>query len=325
LDARPLPICFPEDAIVKKISLSLVILLALGIPMKSVAADDTLVITLRGLPPPLPSAPTTPRSSTPYRQPPVQAAPVPEARLDEPARPGGRPSNSLPDVVGRLGVCVWPGAAIYRGQDGGGQLLARVAQGTYLAIKSDYAGWYGVMMIDGSLGWIPKNAVRLLEYNVVRPPANGPGSEAIEAGRLGAEVLKQAFRYLGVPYVWGGNGPSGLDCSGLVKNCFGSCGVWLPRRASEQARFGQSVPLTLSALRPGDRLYFAVGRSSIDHTGIYLGNGYFIHASMSRGRVGIDHLSKPLYGRHLVAARRTQVLQSQSQAMLVTHHPGVAR
>jgi cell wall-associated NlpC family hydrolase len=96
-----------------------------------------------------------------------------------------------------------------------------------------------------------------------------------------------------------------LDCSGLVKNCFGRCGVSLPRRAGEQARVGQPVPLSLAALRPGDRLYFAVSRPAIDHTAIYLGNGYFIHASMSRGRVGIDRLSRALYGRHLVAARRS--------------------
>jgi NlpC/P60 family/Bacterial SH3 domain len=308
----------PKNAIVKNIHLSLVVLLSLAAPVMGAVDDNTLVITLRGLPPP--SIQPSPPSShpSPYRQPPVQAAPLPQARQDE-AAASGRSSGALRDVVGRLGVCVWPGAAIYRGQDGGGQLLARVAQGTYLAIKSDYAGWYGVMMIDGSLGWIPKNAVRLLDYNVVRPPAGGPSTEPAEAGRLGAEVLKQAFKYLGVPYVWGGNGPSGLDCSGLVKNCFGSCGILLPRRASEQARVGQPVPLTLSALRPGDRLYFAVGRSSIDHTGIYLGNGYFIHASMSRGRVAIDHLSRPLYGRHLVAARRMEA-GYPSQALSLTRH-----
>jgi cell wall-associated NlpC family hydrolase len=315
---------------VKKVYLSFVILLSLAAPAMGAADDNTLVITLRGLPPPSIQPPLTAPYPSPYQQPPVQAAPLPEARLDDPAEPG-RPSRSLHDVVGRLGVCVWPGAAIYRGQDGRGQLLARLAQGTYLAIKSDYAGWYGVMMIDGSLGWIPKNAVRLLDYNVVRPPAGGPGDRSAATPgaadlRLGGEVLKEAFRYLGVPYVWGGNGWSGLDCSGLVKNCFGQCGVWLPRRASEQARVGQPVPLSLSALRPGDRLYFAVGRSSIDHTGIYLGNGYFIHASMSRGRVGIDHLSKPLYGRHLIAARRTeggyppQAGERPSQALFLTRH-----
>jgi len=183
-------------------------------------------------------------------------------------------------------------------------MVARVAQGTYLAIKSDYGAWYAVLMIDGSLGWIPKSAVQLLDFNVVRPSPDTPNAPTGGEG-LGADVLKEALKYLGVPYVWGGNTTNGLDCSGLVKNCFAACGVPLPRRASQQALYGQPVPLDVALLQPGDRLYFAVGRPSIDHTGIYLGNGYFIHASMSRGRVAVDRLNKPLYGRHLVAARRS--------------------
>jgi cell wall-associated NlpC family hydrolase len=184
-------------------------------------------------------------------------------------------------------------------------MIARVAQGTPLAIKSEYGSWYAVLMIDGSLGWIQKSAVRMLDFNVVRRDSEAPDAQSVEPSRLASAVLQEAQRYLGVPYVWGGNGGSGLDCSGLVKNCFARFGITLPRRASEQARVGKPVPLSLSELQPGDRLYFAVKRASIDHTGIYLGNGYFIHASMSRGKVAVDPLSKPLYSRNLVAARRS--------------------
>ena len=218
-----------------------------------------------------------------------------------PPRASSAPPPRAVSVVGRLGVCAWSSAPIFRGAAEGGRLLAWVPQGTYLVIKNDYAGWYGVLMIDGTIGWIQKLGVRLLDYNVVRPPSSTAGG----ASPLGSEVLRQAFRYLGVPYVWGGNGTSGLDCSGLVKNCFACCGVWLPRRASEQARVGRPVALSLGALQPGDRLYFAVSRPTIDHTAIYLGNGYFIDAALSRGKVGIGRLSTPLYGRHLVAARRS--------------------
>lgn len=183
-------------------------------------------------------------------------------------------------------------------------MISRVPQGTYLAIKTEYAGWYALLMEDGSFGWIQKQNVRTLDYNVVRHPAEAPLSEPAGNSQLARQVLEEARRYLGVRYVWGGNGPGGLDCSGLVKNCFGHCGVSLPRTAHEQARIGQPVPLKLADLQPGDRLYFAVGRPSIDHTAIYIGGGYFIHASMSRHRVAVDRLSEPLYGRHLVAARR---------------------
>ena len=52
------------------------------------------------------------------------------------------------------------------------------------------------------------------------------------------QVLREAFRYLGVPYRWGGNGGQGIDCSGLVRNVFARCGIALPRTAHEQARVG---------------------------------------------------------------------------------------
>ncbi|HEU4753766.1 MAG TPA: C40 family peptidase, partial [Armatimonadota bacterium] len=118
---------------------------------------------------------------------------------------------------------------------------------------------------------------------------------------LALAVIREAFRYQGTPYVYGGNDESGIDCSGLVKNCFAASGVSLPRRASEQAEIGQ--PVALDQLQPGDRLYFSVSKQ-YDHTGIYLGSGYFIHAGRGRGNVGVDHLSKPLYSRTLSAARR---------------------
>jgi hypothetical protein len=278
---------------------TLVALVGIAAPLAASTANDTLVVTLKGLPPPI-SPPAEGYTGSFIQQ--SIAKPIPGQQSAPRPSPEAPPASPPRDVVGRLGVCEYQGIPIYRGRDGGGQLLARVPRGTYLAIKSDYAAWYGVLMIDGSMGWIPKSAVRLLEFNVVRPGTTSPGGLSAPTSELAAGVLREAQRYLGVPYVWGGNGWGGLDCSGLVKNCFARCGVMLPRRASEQARVGQ--PVSVAELQPGDRLYFAVGRPSIDHTGIYLGNGLFIHASMSRGRVGIDHLSRPLYSRHLVAARR---------------------
>ena len=284
---------------VKTTYLLLGAMLLLAAPAISWPDEDTISITLKGLPPPSISPPT---------------GPLPGHAADELTGDGTSHQQSGPDpsappkppasVVGRLGVSMAAVAPIYRGQSEGGQLISRIPQGTYLAIKTEYAGWYAVLMEDGSYGWIQKQFVRTLDFNVVRRQPETTGSWPAGSTRLASQVLQEAQRYLGVPYVWGGNGARGLDCSGLVKNCFGHCGVPLPRTAHEQARVGRPVPLSLAELQPGDRLYFAVGRPSIDHTAIYMGNGYFIHASMSRHRVAIDHLSEPLYRRHLVAARR---------------------
>ena len=123
----------------------------------------------------------------------------------------------------------------------------------------------------------------------------------LASDEVGRRVIEEALRYRGTPYVYGGNSRGGVDCSGLVRNCYATTGVQLPRRASEQARIGQEVPM--EALRPGDRLYFSVKKEH-DHTGIYLGEGYFIHAARGIGRVDIDSLSSRFYARSYSTARR---------------------
>src|SRR5205807_1894639 len=104
-------------------------------------------------------------------------------------------------------------------------------------VKGQQGDYYAVLMIDGSLGWIPKTSVQLLEYDVVAEPQQPQASLfSPGVGALAASVLREAYRYLGVPYHWGGNGGRGIDCSGLVQNVFARCGVLLPRTAHEQAR-----------------------------------------------------------------------------------------
>jgi cell wall-associated NlpC family hydrolase len=96
-------------------------------------------------------------------------------------------------------------------------------------------------------------------------------------GRLPAGLspaVDLAQQYLGVPYVWGGESPSGFDCSGLVQYVYGQLGVSLPRVAADQARVGQPVA-SLADARPGDLLAF---HDPVDHIGIYAGNGLMVVA-----------------------------------------------
>jgi hypothetical protein len=264
-------------------------------------ADATLEITLEGLPSQGPPALPTTNDQRPTTN--DRREPGTEHRAPSTAR-NARPKRN-PDAVGRLGLVVSPVAVITRLPQLYLRPISRVTADTPVVVKQERPGWCGVLMIDGSIGWLPSGHVRLLDYDVVKKPGStGMSLPKLPPG-LGRAVLEHAYQYLGVPYEWGGNNASGIDCSGLVKNCFGRCGISLPRRASEQALVGIPVPYAdWSNLQPGDRLYFAVKGKRIDHTGIYVGDGYFIHASMSRGRVGVDRLSRPLYRRSLVAARR---------------------
>jgi cell wall-associated NlpC family hydrolase len=83
-----------------------------------------------------------------------------------------------------------------------------------------------------------------------------------------------AQQFLGTPYVWGGESPSGFDCSGLVQYAYGRLGVSLPRVAADQARAGQPVA-GLAEARPGDLVAFG---NPVDHIGIYAGNGLMVVA-----------------------------------------------
>ncbi|MBI3912314.1 MAG: C40 family peptidase [Armatimonadetes bacterium] len=221
------------------------------------------------------------------------------------------PTQPPVTTYGRLGVAI-AGAPIHRVPDPRSQPFAALSRGTYVVVGPELQGYYAILMSDGGVGYVPTSHVRLLDYQVtaVQPgelPRTLPSVSQLSGSQSASEtfspeaeaVVGEALRYLDVRYRWGGNGFSGVDCSGLVKNCFETIGVRLPRTAREQAQVGALV--ALDQLQPGDRLYFK-NKFAYDHTGIYLGNGQFIHASGRHGEVLIEPLDR--YRGTLAAARR---------------------
>jgi cell wall-associated NlpC family hydrolase len=102
-----------------------------------------------------------------------------------------------------------------------------------------------------------------------------------------APAVDGAQQFLGVPYVWGGESPSGFDCSGLVQYVYGQLGVSLPRVAADQARVGQPVA-SLADARPGDLVAFG---DPVDHIGIYAGNGLMVVAPKTGDVVKVQAIS----------------------------------
>lgn len=172
----------------------------------------------------------------------------------------------------------------------------------YLIVNdSKYEQWLRVKLKNGRDGYISRNSVAKLPYDVTQTTN---GDTAPENGLDKTSIPGYALKYVGTPYVWGGNNlKGGIDCSGFVQQLYGKIGMNLPRTASEQALVGR--PITrLDDLRSGDRLYFWENkRNKIGHTGIYMGNGYFIHSSRGKGGVDTDYLSMK-WRKILVAARR---------------------
>jgi cell wall-associated NlpC family hydrolase len=122
----------------------------------------------------------------------------------------------------------------------------------------------------------------------------------IEAG-----LTRTALRYIGVPYVWGGESFDGVDCSGFVQAVFRRNGIELPRTADAQFEVGRRV-FGQDNLRPGDLVFFQTYTEGASHVGIYLGGGQFVHASASDG-VRIDSLSDDYYASRYLGARREAI------------------
>ncbi|MEU5632627.1 NlpC/P60 family protein [Streptomyces rishiriensis] len=111
-----------------------------------------------------------------------------------------------------------------------------------------------------------------------------PGlSGSVPASGRAAAALAAVRSALGKPYVWGANGPSGFDCSGLMQWSYAQAGVSLPRTSQAQAHAGRRVPL--SQARPGDIVTY---RSDASHVGMYVGNGQVIHAPYPGAPVRYD-------------------------------------
>lgn len=134
--------------------------------------------------------------------------------------------------------------------------------------------------------------------------SRGDGTVVTSSSPLGAQVVEYAKQFLGVPYVWGGNGPNCFDCSGFTKYVYAHFGYTLNRTASAQLSNGVSV--SRSELQPGDLIFFDNGKVStpVSHVGIYVGDGQFIHASTNEYQVRYGNLNAGSYNSTYVYARR---------------------
>ncbi len=225
--------------------------------------------------------------------------------------PAGAPTPAPAQVQGMLATVTAAYTAIWSKPGGGVLLYSRATQGTELLVTGISRLYYAVLMADGSTGWVLKAGVTLSDTHVTvdKPipptsPVAAPTSTPTAGGNnnVAAAIVETAIAYLGIPYKYGGHLPGSLDCSLFVQTVFARNGLKLPRTAAQQALVG--TPVEVSALQPGDRLYFRDRSGTIGHTGIYIGDGRFIHASSNRRDVAVDLLSNPTYWRKYDGARR---------------------
>ena len=144
----------------------------------------------------------------------------------------------------------------------------------------------------------PDTAPLAAQLAALQQAKDAPGNTS-----LVKTVLQRAFSLLGTPYRWGGNSPdSGFDCSGLVGYVFRTIGIDLPRVSRAMADEGTKVA-SRDALAEGDLVFFG-RRGHIDHVGIYIGEGKFLHAPRTGRDVTVSSLTSGYWAQKYLEARR---------------------
>jgi len=121
------------------------------------------------------------------------------------------------------------------------------------------------------------------------------------------QMIVLANKFLGVTYTWGGSSSFGFDCSGFTQMLQLQRGVIMPRDADLQAAWGGVIAVERKDLQPGDLLFFGESAGHITHTGMYIGNGEFIHdTTHEHPGVQVSKLDDAPWTSLLVAARRAK-------------------
>ena len=125
---------------------------------------------------------------------------------------------------------------------------------------------------------------------------------AYPSGKALQSILRSTY---GDRYRYAGQGPNHFDCSGLVYYSYATMNLWLPRTALDQSRTGKRV--SPNSLRYGDLIFFDTRRhyrGRVNHVGIYIGGGRFLHASSTRRRVVSASLYSPFYRKRIIVCKR---------------------
>lgn len=177
------------------------------------------------------------------------------------------------------------------------------ATATLAALLPHLAGNDTIPLMDRSAMFAGDLSRLLANYDVSQSAVSA--AEAAVGDSKVQVILRRAMTQLGTPYRWGGTSPDGFDCSGLVSYVFRTAlGIELPRVSREMAHDGNGeVIKDRNALNAGDLVFFGK-RGRIDHVGIYVGEGRFLHAP-SRGKdVQIDSLASGYWSQKFLQARR---------------------
>lgn len=174
-----------------------------------------------------------------------------------------------------------------------------LSRNTTFTVNGLTNGWYNVTLRSGAAGYIRSDLVALDNDAKVIVSAPADSTTPVASSVNGQAVAKYAKQFLGIKYVYGGSGPKTFDCSGFTQYVARQFGTSLLHSATSQWQSGKGSKVTMDQLEPGDFVYFCDPSRSkgkaCSHCGIYIGDGQFIHASSSKGKVVISELFTSKY------------------------------
>jgi len=210
------------------------------------------------------------------------------------------------------------------------EIVATLTNDEVVTVTDNLGEWRRVKTADGKTGYV--NKMFLKEIKPVQVPVAGStdssGKTVIARGgggssgsssssssssssgggssKAGSNLVAYAKQFMGIRYKWGGTTTKGFDCSGYTQYIMRHFGVSIPRVSRDQAQGGTAV--SKENLRVGDLVFFARSATNrtINHVGIYIGSGNFIHSSSGGGGKGvtISNLNSGSYSKRYVCARR---------------------
>lgn len=213
-------------------------------------------------------------------------------------------------------------ATLYSGPSYNASSYTTLSVGTEICVYGNYRQWYEIgwndktgyvlsdcVVIDHKQDYtitidatpVPIAPVDTSSNKPMEPAPSEPATTSTPtptpAPSGNTSIVESAEAYLGVPYKWGGTTDKGFDCSGFVQKAYKDAGYSIGRTTQIQALEGEEV----EDYAPGDILCFGRSKWNIFHTGIYIGDGKFIHASSPEGVI-VSELDG--YGLELIMARR---------------------
>lgn len=148
-------------------------------------------------------------------------------------------------------------------------------------------GWVEIELETDSTAYVSTDFVDV-RYDLNEAVKFSPLEEkSANSSSLRTQICNYALQFLGNPYVWGGTSlTKGADCSGFVLSVLGHFGISLPHYSGSQAKMGKAVKQ--SEMRPGDLVFYSNSRGTINHVGMYIGNGQIVNAASRKSGIKIS-------------------------------------